>query len=101
MDIIDHLRPISLTWKDGGIRDLGIGAEDVEKIEQLLVTYNAQGPVEGLKYDRITVALVNAVKEQQKQIADQNLQITALNKLVCAGHPSAVICKHNCWGDHE
>jgi len=47
-----------------GKRDLGFGAEDVQKIEPLLVTLNTQGQVEGVKYDRITVVLVNAIKEQ-------------------------------------
>jgi trimeric autotransporter adhesin len=86
MDIIDRLNPIAFSWKADGMRDLGFGAEDVAKIEPLLVTYNAQGQIEGLKYDRITVALVNAVKEQQKQIE-------TLKKLVCADHPGAEVCK--------
>jgi len=70
LSIIDRLQPVTFTWKDGGMRDVGFGAEDVQKIEPLLVTYNAEGLVEGVKYDRITVALVNAVKEQQTQIAE-------------------------------
>jgi hypothetical protein len=68
LNIINRLRPISFTWKDGGLRDLGFGAEEVEKVDPLLVTYNKQGQVEGVKYDRINVALVNAVKEQQQEI---------------------------------
>src|SRR5581483_6157928 len=39
LDVIDHLRPISFTWKDGGMRDFGFGAEEVAKIEPLLVTF--------------------------------------------------------------
>ena len=70
MSIINWLRPVSFTWKDGGLRDVGFVAEDVGKIEPLLVSYNTQGLVEGVKYDRITVALVNAIKEQQTQITD-------------------------------
>jgi len=86
LDVINRLHPISFTWKDGGMRDVGFGAEDVAKIEPLLVTYNAQGQVEGLKYDRITVALVNAIKEQQQQIA-------GLKQLVCIDHPGAAVCR--------
>jgi len=95
LDLINRLRPISFTWKSGGMRDLGFGAEDVAKIEPLLVTYNAQGQVEGLKYDRITVAMVNAVKEQQSQISEQQKQIESLRKLICADHPGADVCKQN------
>ena len=75
MAIINRLQPITFTWKDGGMRDLGFGAEEVGKIESLLVTYNAQGLVEGVKYDRITAVLVNAIKEQQQQLAAQQTQI--------------------------
>jgi hypothetical protein len=35
-----------------GPHDLGFGTEDVALIEPLLVTYNAKGEVEGVKYDR-------------------------------------------------
>jgi hypothetical protein len=78
LSLINRLQPISFTWKDGGIRDLGFGAEEVQKIEPLLVTYNAQGLVEGVKYDRISAVLVNAIKEQQQQIAEQQRQIEEL-----------------------
>jgi hypothetical protein len=112
LGLINRLHPIQFTWKQGGLRDLGFGAEDVEKIEPLLVTYNDSGQVEGVKYDRIAVALVNAVHEQQALIEHQQQQITqqqreiallrqrqqeldALKKLVCADHPDAPICKAN------
>src|SRR5882724_2521062 len=68
LNLIKHLSPITFTWKQGGRKDLGLGAEDVEKVEPLLVTYNGKGEVEGVKYDRLAVALINAVKEQQTQI---------------------------------
>jgi len=93
LDILGHFRPISFTWRDGGMRDLGFGAEDVAKIEPLLVTYNQQGQVEGVKYDRITAILVNAVKEQQTQIEKQQQQIDSLKRLICADHPGAEGCK--------
>lgn len=92
-DIIDRLRPISFDWKQGGRRDVGFGAEEVEKIDPLLVTYNDKGQVEGVKYDRISVALVNAVKEQQEQIKLQQSEISSLKKLVCHRHRNAPICR--------
>jgi polyhydroxyalkanoate synthesis regulator phasin len=73
--LIDQLRPITFDWKVGGMHDLGLAAENVEKIEPLLVTYNKDGQVEGVKYDRIGVVLINAIKEQQSQIENQQGQI--------------------------
>ncbi len=79
--------------------DLGLGAEDVEKIEPLLVTYNKDGQVEGVKYDRLGVVLLNAVKEQQTQIEQQQQQIkqqqvliNGLRKLVCQNNLQAEVC---------
>ncbi|HXF42584.1 MAG TPA: tail fiber domain-containing protein, partial [Pyrinomonadaceae bacterium] len=73
LNFIRQLKPIAFDWKDGiQPRDVGFAAEDVEKINPLFVTYNSKGEVEGVKYDRLTTVLVNAVNEQQTQIEDQN-----------------------------
>ena len=68
LDLIRRLRPISFTWKADGSRDLGLGAEDVARVEPLLVTHNDKGEIEGVRYDRLNVVLINAIKEQQQQI---------------------------------
>jgi hypothetical protein len=107
LDIVNRLRPITFTWIQGGMRDVGFGAEDVEKVDPLLVTYNKQGQVEGVKYDRISVVLVNAVREQQGQIEKQQQQITRqqtqleqqrlqiedLKKLICLEHADTNVCR--------
>lgn len=105
--LIKQLRPITFDWKTGGMRDLGLGAEDVAAIEPLLVTYNNNGEVEGVKYDRIGVIAINAIKEQQEVISSQQSaisaqklmieqlqsQLNALKKLVCAQNPMTELCK--------
>ena len=100
MDVLMKLRPIAFDWKEGGMHDLGLGAEDVAAIEPLLVTYNAKGEIEGVKYDRIGVVLVNAVMEQQTQIETQKKQIerleaqaAAFKKLLCSTNKDADICR--------
>ena len=57
------------------MRDVGFAAEEVECVEPLLVTYNPKGEIEGVKYGQLTTVLVNAVKEQQAQIENQQKQI--------------------------
>ena len=93
LNILSRLRPITFDWKEGGMHDLGLGAEDVAAIDPLLVTYNSRGQVEGVKYDRVGVVLINAVTEQQQIIERQQQQIDALTKLVCLSNPNAGICK--------
>jgi hypothetical protein len=75
LDVVRRLRPVSFRWKSNDALDLGFIAEEVNSVEPLLTTYNDQGTVEGVKYDRITTALVNAVNEQQKQIEGQKTKL--------------------------
>ncbi len=72
--------------------DLGLGAEDVAAIEPLLVTYNDKGQVEGVKYDRIGVVLINAVREQQAQIESQKADIEMLKAAICEINATSAFC---------
>jgi hypothetical protein len=100
LSVINRLRPVTFRWKADNLLDLGFAAEDVAEIEPLLATYNDKGNVEGVKYDRLSAVFVNALKEQQAQIQQQqntiaNLQqqVEALKNLVCADHPQAAVCR--------
>lgn len=99
LDLVRKLRPVSFSWKSDGKADIGFVAEEVASIEPLLATRNEKGEVEGVKYDRITTALVNGMNEQQTQIDQQaktiarlQQQIDALTKLACASNPKADVC---------
>ena len=79
---------------------MGLVAEDVAAIEPLLTTTNDKGQVEGVKYDRVGVVLVNAVQEQQRQIEalqKQNDRQNAINKKQEAEIDAlkAIVCLHN------
>jgi hypothetical protein len=91
--VLNRLRPITFDWKQGGMHDLGFGAEEIAAVEPLLVTRNDKGEVEGVKYDRITAVLVNAVKEQQEQIKRQQSEIASLKVLVCEHNRRSRVCK--------
>lgn len=100
LSLLNQLNPVTFRWKSNDKQDLGFVAEDVAKIEPLLTTTNDSGEVEGVKYDRISAILVNAVKEQQEQIKEQQeqiklqqQQIDALKKLVCLNNKEADACK--------
>jgi hypothetical protein len=45
-----------------------------------LVTHNNEGQIQGVKYDQLNVVLINAIKEQQKQIETLLQQNAALNE---------------------
>jgi hypothetical protein len=92
LDVVTRLRPIAYRWKADDMTDVGFGAEDVAKINPLFVSHNDKGEVEGVKYDRLSTVFVNAFKEQQTQIEQQQNQIQGLKKLVCLSHPGAEVC---------
>lgn len=82
LSLVNELQPITFNWKDDDMPDLGLAAEDVAEIEPLLATYNDDGRVEGVKYDRLTVVLLNAVKQQQAQIEAQQSQLDEQRQLI-------------------
>jgi hypothetical protein len=69
--MVRALRPISFTWKEDGRPDIGLGAEDVAKVDPSLTFTGSDGEVAGVKYERLNMLLINSVKEQQAQIEDQ------------------------------
>jgi hypothetical protein len=100
LDLIKRLRPVTFNWKADNQADMGLVAEEVNAVEPLLTTTNKDGQVEGVKYDRVGVVLVNAVNEQQTQIEAQQKEIErlkteldSLKKLVCAVNQNADVCK--------
>ena len=109
LGLISMLRPVSFTWKEGRARDVGFIAEEVAEAEPLLVTYEADGTVQGVKYDRVAAVAVNAIKEQQaqiealsKQIDEQTeknrrlqRQIDQLRMLICRADPTTEICEED------
>jgi endosialidase-like protein len=89
---VQKLRGVSFDWKDSKKHDIGFIAEDVGQVIPEVVTFEKNGKdASALDYARLTAVLVEAVKEQQKQIlADetqlrtQEQQIDALTKAVAA-----------------
>jgi hypothetical protein len=77
MNVVNRLQPITFRWKADQSLDLGFGAEDVAKVEPLLVTHNDKGQIEGVKYDRLSAVFINAFKEQQSQIKELEAEAKA------------------------
>lgn len=93
VDLLSRLRPVTFNWNSSGMADMGLVAEEVAEIEPLLATYNEKGEVEGVKYDRIGVVLVNVVKEQQQTIDDLKKRLEQMTRLLCKLSPEDEICK--------
>ena len=73
---VEQLRGVSYDLKDSGKHEVGVIAEEVGKVVPEVVTYEANGKdARGVDYSRLTALLIEAVKQQQKQIAVQGEQI--------------------------
>lgn len=92
LSVLKRLNPVTFRWKSSNNLDVGFIAEEVATVEPLLATFDQDGVVEGVKYDRISAVLVNAVKEQQKQIDEQKKQIDELKAMLCSMKPDAPFC---------
>ena len=80
LDVIARLQPIAFTRTYNGRRDVGLAAEDVEKIDPRFTYPNEKGEVEGVKYQLLTTVLINAVKEQQAEIEELRSAVERLEK---------------------
>lgn len=68
-DAVLNLRPVRFEYKKSGHKDIGLIAEEVEKISPDLVIYDSQGRPDAVKYDKVALYLLSVVKSQQEEIA--------------------------------
>ena len=75
VDKIMNLRGVSFSWKDNGQASLGLIAQEVEKVFPELVTGDG---LKSVQYGNLVAPLIEAVKEQQREIELLNKRIEAL-----------------------
>jgi hypothetical protein len=69
VDKLLTLRPVAFKWKDSEERGVGLIAEEVETLLPELVTY-ANGEVEGVNYDQLTVYLLELLKQHERELEE-------------------------------
>lgn len=80
LDIIRRLKPVSFKWRSDGSEDVGLNAEDVAEVEQVLISRNEKGEVVGVKETSLQVVLINSIKQLEAQVKRQEQEINLLNK---------------------
>lgn len=93
LNVLRQLNPISYRWRENGDLDFGLGAEDVAGIAPELIILDQDGHPAGVRYERLNILLINAIKQQQRQIDRQQRQIDMLRKLACRRSSRARECK--------
>jgi hypothetical protein len=71
LDKVMRLRGYHFRWKPeyGGTEDIGFLAEEVAQVVPEVVSYEPDGQVAGMDYSRLVAVLVEAMKQQQQEIA--------------------------------
>lgn len=81
LDKVKALQGVYFDWKADGKHDLGMIAEDVGKVIPEVVAYEENGTdAKSLDYARLTTVLVEAVKEQQRQIEELKQEVAMLKR---------------------
>ena len=73
------LRPVTFDWKDTGVKDIGLIAEEVKEHVPELVHLDEEGGAEGIKYSKLTSLLIKAVQDQQTEIIDLKSRLDNLD----------------------
>lgn len=68
LDKVLQLKGIQFNWKENNRQDIGFIAQDVEKVFPELVHTSGVSGLKSVEYGNLAAPLVEAIKEQQKQI---------------------------------
>jgi hypothetical protein len=77
LEKILKIRGVSFQWKDNGEKGIGLIAQELEKVFPELVKTDNSGK-KSIDYGRLTAVLIEAIKEQQKEIDSLKTEIEKL-----------------------
>ena len=81
-----QLRPVSFKWNEKSATenkpDYGLIAEDIEKIDPELATYDIEGNIEGVNYQKVNIMLLKVVQDQQNKLKKLENEIEEIKKLL-------------------
>ncbi|RYY21667.1 MAG: hypothetical protein EOO04_17885 [Chitinophagaceae bacterium] len=84
LDAVMQLQPVRYNWKNDSTstQKLGLIAQDVRKIVPEVVVGDEKKESLGMNYAELVPVLINAIKEEQKQITDLKKQVEVLQRQV-------------------
>src|SRR5680860_128579 len=78
LENVTALEGVSFNWKNTGNEEIGLIAQDVEKVVPELVVTNSETGLKAVKYGNIVALLIEAVKDQQVEINSLKVEIENL-----------------------
>jgi hypothetical protein len=80
LDTVNRLRGVRFDWKETGKPSVGLIAEEVDRVIPEVVSHEG-GAAKGVNYSSLVGVLVEAVKEQQKVVQQQQTELDSLKEL--------------------
>ena len=77
LDKVEALNGVSFNWKKDGKKSIGVIAQNVEKVFPELVNTDKKG-MKSVAYSNLVGVLIEAIKEQQKEIESLNKKVALL-----------------------
>jgi hypothetical protein len=81
---VDKLRGVTFNWNKTGKADVGVIAQEVEKVLPQLVSTDPSTGLKSVEYGNLTGVLIEAVKEQQQEIIDMKARQASLESRIVA-----------------
>ena len=79
LDLVEQMRGVRYVWKESGVSDIGFIAEEIGQVLPEVVTFEENGvDARTVDYARVVSVLVEAMKEQQRQIEQQDEALARL-----------------------
>jgi len=78
LERILDLRGVSFKWKENDEGEIGFIAQEVEEHEPLLVVTSATNGMKSVKYGNIVALLVEAFREEHKNIEENNKMLATM-----------------------
>ena len=104
LDKLDSYRAVEFDWRSSGIHDVGVIGQELEQVFPELVnsgsndgdvTSITDSGVWSVQYSKLGALALQAIKEQQAQIDEQNKLIDSLIDIICADNLDSQICTEN------
>jgi hypothetical protein len=87
---VQRLRGVSYQWKADGKQDMGLIAEEVGQVIPEVVAYEENGKdAKSVDYARLVAVLIEAMKEQQREIEVLKARVERVERAAASGRLSA------------
>tara|TARA_R100001510_G_scaffold57796_1_gene67964 strand:- start:3323 stop:7123 length:3801 start_codon:yes stop_codon:yes gene_type:complete len=81
LDLVDKLQGVNFTWKANDVEEIGLIAQEVEKVVPKVVSTDSDG-IKSIKYGNLVALLIQAIREQKDTIDSWSKKIDDLNSEV-------------------